>query len=422
MRNRSLHDLLREFANDAAVCLSAETAGGAEVPFDVVEERADRAFRGGRRPPLYCYRPLTGAFIHDRLDALAALASYAPAARAIETLEGVDDYLRARGESRPPVQPRERADAALRSFLEAVFADSDSFEVSSERLARAYGELEAHAYSGRTLATVLAPLLGVVLDSDEVDLGDGIALRRGETVADAPVEAVWGLGGERAQPATLAVLTYEGERGAHSPVSLARARFSRLVTTLRLFEPGGAALGPVAWARVDGGPWQLAALAASGRPRAAARITRPQEEELRTFAAVIARRAPRTGEIAWALARFEMACERPGPFEALTDHLLALRALLEPEGPGSGRLGQRVAALCAGPDERTVLAERVAQAVILERAIVAGRAPADPAAEELIAEVGDHARALLRDVLCGHLDPDLPTLADELLAEPVPAT
>jgi hypothetical protein len=31
--------------------------------------------------------------------------------------------------------------------------------------------------------------------------------------------------------------------------------------------------------------------------------------------------------------------------------------------------------------------------------------------------VGDHLRALLRDVICGHLSPDLVGLADELLLE-----
>jgi hypothetical protein len=33
-------------------------------------------------------------------------------------------------------------------------------------------------------------------------------------------------------------------------------------------------------------------------------------------------------------------------------------------------------------------------------------------------EVSDHLRALLRDVICGHLTADLPGLADELLAAP----
>ena len=53
--------------------------------------------------------------------------------------------------------------------------------------------------------------------------------------------------------------------------------------------------------------------------------------------------------------------------------------------------------------------------------MTAGIAPAGPGAEELCDELGDHLRALLRDVICGHLDADLVTVAEGLLAEGLPA-
>jgi hypothetical protein len=111
-----------------------------------------------------------------------------------------------------------------------------------------------------------------------------------------------------------------------------------------------------------------------------------------------------------------MGSERVAPFEALTDYLLALRALLEPEGPGSGRLAGRLAAICATPDRRPVVAERTAHAISLERAVIAGLAPAEPGADALVHELAEHLRAMLRDVLCGHLPEDLRATADELLA------
>ncbi|MFN2449012.1 MAG: hypothetical protein ABR508_04355, partial [Candidatus Baltobacteraceae bacterium] len=43
----------------------------------------------------------------------------------------------------------------------------------------------------------------------------------------------------------------------------------------------------------------------------------------------------------------------------------------------------------------------------LERALIAGLAPSDGAIQLLLAELTSHLRALLRDVLCGHLDSDL---------------
>ena len=43
----------------------------------------------------------------------------------------------------------------------------------------------------------------------------------------------------------------------------------------------------------------------------------------------------------------------------------------------------------------------------------------DPAIDTLVSELAGHLRALLRDVLCGHLDADVRGLADEILAEAV---
>jgi hypothetical protein len=412
MRNRMLHGLLEAFAEDAGLQLAAETANGAEVPFDVVEEP-------GSRTPLYCYRPQTAGFIRSHMGLLDRLPSYLPAARALAAIDGIDAYLRRRGEPRVPPDGRERADAALRSFLSAVFAETSTFGYQPEAFAAAYAELESTLYDGRQVATVVAPLLGLALESDEVALGDGLSLARGESLPDVPPEAVWSTPGEVDHGAVLAVLTVEGERIAGPPVTTARTRFRRLVSALRLFDAGPFALGPLAWARIDGGPWHVAPLATTGPARARGRttLTAEQEDELRAFCNLVARRTPRAGEVAWALGRYEMACERATPFDALTDHLLALRALLEPEGAESGRLAQRLAALCALPHERAELSERIARTVTLERTIVAGLAQTATGVDALVDDLAGHLRALLRDVLCGHLDSDLRTLADELLAE-----
>ncbi|MBS1869058.1 MAG: hypothetical protein JSS99_05300 [Actinobacteria bacterium] len=409
-----LHSLLAAFTEDAGLQLAHDTANGAEVPFEVVEEPTGR----GRGAAFYCYRPQTAGFIRSRMGTLDRLPSYLPAARALAAIDGIDAYLRRRGEPRIPADGRERADAVLRSFLAAVFAETSAFGHQPEAFAAAYTELEATLYEGRQVATVIAPLLGLALESDEVALGDGLSLARGEALPDVPPEAVWSTPGEVEQGAVLAVLTVEGDRIAGPPITTARTRFRRLLSALRLFEAGSFALGPLAWARVDGGAWHVAPLGtAPARARRGTLLAAAQEDELRAFCNLVARRTPRAGEVAWALARYEMARERATPFDALTDDLLALRALLEPEGPESGRLAQRLAALCAVPQERAALAARVARAVTLEHAIVAGLAQSEPGADRLADELAGHLRALLRDVLCGHLDSDLRTLADELLAE-----
>jgi hypothetical protein len=415
VRNRTLHQSLRDFAEQAAFQLEADATGGAEIPFEVIESP-------GARAPLYCYRPLTGQFIRERLGVLGRLPTYPPARRAIEALGGVDAYLRVRGEPRIPEDAGERADAALRSFLSTMFAEATEFEFSAERFSRAYSELEAAVYEARSLTAVVVPVHGLELESDEVALSEDLALVRATTLEDLPPEAVWSSPVPSEEPNVLAVLRTEGAPGDPPPLDVARERFGALLSALRLVDAAGFALGSAAWARTDAGPWQLAALGIGGGVPVGApyRVAPDEEDELRGFCNLAARRAGEArGEVAWALRRFELGCARDDAFEALTDHLLALRCLLEPEGPSSGRLAQRLAAICATPDQRTALAERTAYAISLERGLIGGLQPAADDADALVADMAHHLRALLRDVLCGHLNPDLVGVADAILAESV---
>lgn len=413
MRNRLLHQVLLALASDAAQQLGADTAAGAEVPFEVVESPG----RGGRGAPLYCYRPLTGEFIRQRMPGLGRLASYEPAARVLAELEGLDAYLRARGERRIPDDPAERADAVLRSFLSRIWQETSDFELRDERFERAHAELEGSVYATRWLIGVIAPLLGVALESERVALGDGLWLVRADGLDDLPLDAAWGAPLDGPDGATLALL--ELESTPEQPVSLsgARERLRSLIAALRLYDAAEVALAPVGWLREDVGAWQLVALGTQGGGAGTLRLTTEREDELRAFVSIARRRWPAHGELRWALRRFELACERNDPFEALSDVILAGRAVLEPEGPSSGRLAQRLAAICAEPPERAALAERVAHAISLERALVAGVGPAVDDASELGAELLDHLRTIFRDVLCGHLDSDLVSVADGLLSE-----
>jgi hypothetical protein len=335
--------------------------------------------------------------------------------RALAALDGVGDYLREQSEPRVPGEPRERADVALRVFISRVFSEATEFVITPERFDRAYSELEDALLEGHAEAVVVAPLLGLRIASAEVPLGQGLSLIRGDELPGAPAEAVWSADAD--EPCVLACLTLTDDPAAGDPLSEATARFRRLLTALRLYDPLRVALGPVAWQRSGGGPWSVGGLGVSGRASGVLLVPQAAEDELRAFCNLVARRTPRSGELAWALRRYELGCERTSAFEALTDHLLALRALLEPEGPQSGRLAGRVAALCATPERRSAVTERVAHAASLERSIVAGLAPTDGGVEKLLAEIAGHLRALLRDVLCGHLDSDLRSLADRLLAE-----
>ncbi len=398
MHNRALHDTLAAFVEEAAGRLAEEVSGGAEIPFDLVES-------GRPASPLYCYEPRTGRFIAERVGSLAQLPSYPAAARQLEQLDGLEQYLQARGR-RAPADRRARADAALLACLGALGGAATEFTLDSARFTTAFAELEDATYAGCVLGEVLTPIEGLVLESDEVLLGDGLTLARVTALADVPAD----LRGDAF--ATVAVLRLEADPGQEPSLEAAGRRLRRLQTALRLWDPADPLVGPVAWARADGGPWLLAPL--GGGVRGAVEdclLAADEEDPLRAFCSLIARRTPRTGHLAWALRRFELGCERPTALEALTDWLLAAKALL------GDRVPERLAAICAVPADREALAARVRDAMELERRAVAGIVRADDHTDATVDELGRHLRAVLRDVLCGHLDADLRGVADGLLAE-----
>ena len=142
MHNRALHDSLAAFVEEAAWQLAAEVSGGAEVPFELIEQ-------GRSTAPLYCYRPLTAAFIADRVGELGKLPSYPSARSQLAALGGLEDYLRARGVHHVPEPASARGDAALQAFLTAVWSDATDFVFEPQRFRQAFAELEESRLRGR---------------------------------------------------------------------------------------------------------------------------------------------------------------------------------------------------------------------------------------------------------------------------------
>ena len=149
-----------------------------------------------------------------------------------------------------------------------------------------------------------------------------------------------------------------------------------MLTALRLFERGGYALGPVAWTRTDAGAWRPVPLGSSGRARLVTLISADQEDELRAFCNLVGPpQSPRRG------ARLGAGALRDGLRAAGSvrgaDRLPAGAArAARARGAGQRPLAGRLAAICARPEDRAALAERMARAISLERAVIAGLAPA----------------------------------------------
>jgi hypothetical protein len=408
MRSVQLQTALTDFLEAAAERLSQDLNHGAEIPFEV-EQQPGRAARGG--PSLYCYRPLTAEFIAERRGELEALPAYEPASRALAAFDGLDRYLAYVGEDVPRLAAPARVRVGIGSLLGDVFAEQSDFELRPERMRAALERLHSTALTSAAEVTILARLEGMTVTTAELPLTSGLTIAKPEALDGLPPEAR--AEGEGAGHLIVALACTE-----HDPllaVEAGRAVLRDLLRALRLFGDGRVTLGPLGWMRTGAGPWNVLPVGSGGRPHGMLVVTTEQEDELRAFCNLVSRRAPDGNELAWALRRFELGCERGEVLEALSDNLLALRAMLEPEGPSSGMLPGRLAALCATPERRLALTERAVSAIALERAAIDGTAAHQPGARLLAEEIADHLRALLRDVICGHLDPDLVGLADELL-------
>lgn len=405
MRNRALHEALRNFALEAAALLTDDLKAGAEVEFDVVDEG------GGRGPALYRYEPRTGAFLEERWSRLRELPACEAACQ--ELGAGASAWLRVNG------LRGEQAEPALQAMLERLYEDATSFGFPEERFERVYSEVELTLYRDAVRARVIAPLRGAWMEADRVELGDGLSLVRGDRY-DAPPEAVFPEGAEGAAT-LLCVLERDVPADAPIPAGEAAERFAAVLTAVRLWAPGAAALGAPGWRQADHGRWAPVAIGSAMRPRGEEWLLPAGEEQaFREFFTVISS-APRTPSVAWALDRFEMGCAQRTDAEALSDYLLGLRALLDATTEaGHASFGLRLAALCSEEGMRHEGRERLEAALAVERFVMGGSGGVRIDAEsprELIGEVEGHLRALLRDVLCGYLEPDLKAVADDILLE-----
>jgi hypothetical protein len=396
MRNRALHDALRDFALEAAALLTEELKAGAEVEFDVVDECH------GRGPALYRYEPRTGAFIEERWPQLRELPTCERACG--ELGAGASAWLRVNG------LRGEQAEPALRAMLERLYEDATSFGFPEERFERVYGEVELTLYRDAVRARVIAPVLGAWMDAERVELGDGLSLMRGDA-----------LEGPHDRSTLLCVLERDVPADDPIPAEEASERFAEVVRALRLWAPGGVVLGTPGWRQADHARWQPVAIGSASTGRGAECMLRAGDEQaFREFYSAICASQPTPG-LAWALDRFEMGCAQPTYAAALSDYLLGLRALLDATTEtGQASFGLRLAALCAEPDARRDLQERMEAALGLERFAMSGsgRVQLDGLSPcELVSEVEGHLRGLIRDVLCGYLDPDLKAVADDILLD-----
>jgi hypothetical protein len=183
---------------------------------------------------------------------------------------------------------------------------------------------------------------------------------------------------------------------------------------MRLFKGGGIGLGPFAFAPTGEGCWRRIATGVPATRPGGYRLSEAEAAELAELAGALEARPDPDNALSWAVGRFEMGCERESALDGLSDHLLALRAVLEGHGPVGASLPLRAAALIADDSlNRIEAGERIESALGLERASMNGR-PVERAMELAVwAEQG--VRRLLLQAALGELGADLSATADETL-------
>ena len=404
VRDRLLNDSLTRLASEAAIRLSALVAGGDQIPFDVDADNGDDSL-------FYSYRPLTSRYVREREAELRGLEAFGPARDAVAAAAIATAYLEARGEQ-VPGDPGERAAQMLTVFLASLWDGCTELSLDHERLQGALAVLEAETRGADEADVLLAPLVGLRMPLPRLQLPHGVEIVRADAV-EAPIEVMRSEGMGRAawQPQFLA-LAAQGDGPDSADSALHQLR--ELISVMHLFKTGSVGLGPYAFAPTGEERW---ARLATGMPSARSGSYELSEEEtirLAEFAATLEARPDPDGALAWAVGRFEMGCGRESALQGLSDHLLALRAVLDGHGPVGASLPMRASALIADENvDRIEARERIEGALELERSLMNG-SPSLPGLA-LAGWIEEGVRRVLRDAALGTLSSDLGTAADETL-------
>lgn len=410
MLDLHLRHTLQQLSRDAAGVFDDLLGDGQEIPYEIAEPGESLAF---------CqYRPLTAKFVRDNATELRDLDSFREATETMRRSDIAATYLE-NAEITPPADAVERATLAVTYFLARLWDGCSDFELEEQRFNAALAEIEECSEPEAGEVEAIVPLVGLRADVTRIDLG-GATIVRADTV-DVPPEAARGAkpdGGEW-EPSYLisAMIDLDPDGGLAGAGERVAQIFERVVTTLRLYKRGGVALGPYGWVRVAGDRWRRIATGA-GRPRAGGYQLETEEiNGLTDLARTISVHPRRVSRLRRALLRFESGLDRRGAIDALNDHLLGLRFLLEGDGPAGVGMPMRAAALAAEGEERLDLKETVEEALALERELWSG----EPSGENRLSPsqvatgIEDLLRTILTRAVSGELGSDVRAAADETL-------
>ena len=404
MRDFLLNESVKRLATEAATRLSSMVAMGEEIPFDVAADAGDDS-------AFYSYVPMTGRYVADHAEELRALPSFGPAREAAVEAGVAASYLEERGQG-VPADPGARAELMLITFFAELWEGSAGFALDRERLETALATLDAESRDADDAEVLIVPIVGLRMSMPRLQLAPRRPHRPRRLDRGAGRRDAQRGNGPRRLGAAVPGRRRAGPRRRGRDRAAAAARAGQRDEALQ----GGRHRPRPLRLR----PHRRGLLAADRhrRPRdprpAATASSEAEAEELIEFGTALEARPDPDSALTWAVGRFEMGCERPTALEGLSDHLLAMRAVLEGHGPVGASLPLRAAALIADEEmDRIEAGERVEEVLGLERATMNGR-PVERAVE-LAAWLEENARKLLRQAALGELGNDLSTVADETL-------
>jgi hypothetical protein len=300
----------------------------------------------------------------------------------------------------------------LVSFLANLWDGCTEFSLNLERLDGALALLDAEVRDMSEADVLIAPLIGLQMRVPRLRLPLGVEIVRADAI-EAPTDAVRSEGtGRRAWDPQFLAVAEQGED--EESVEAALRQLHELISVMRLFKRGGIGLGPYAFAPMGEGRWRRLATGAPAVRPGGYTLSEEESDRLADLASALETRPDPDGALAWAVNRFELGCGRETALDGLSDHLLALRAVLEGKGPVGASLPMRAAALIGGETaDRHPARERMEAAMGLERSLMCGGPPAGT--PELADWVEESVRSILREAALGRLGADLGTAADATL-------
>ncbi|MCB0860223.1 MAG: hypothetical protein KDB54_06160 [Solirubrobacterales bacterium] len=408
MHDPVLDEALKRLAAEASTRFTSLVATGDEIPFDVAENNGDSSH-------FYRYVPLTSRFITAHIEELKSLPSYGPARGAVASSEVAAPYLESRGLP-VPSEPTRRAEEMIAVFITSLWEGTTEFSLDISRVEAALAGLEVQTRDIREADVLIAPLVGFEMTPTEVTLVNGIRIVQADTI-EAPIEATSSEGTGRAawQTAYFALTDLEStEDGPRQAIT----RLNGLIRALRLYKEGSVGLGPFAFAPVGESSWRRIETTVSP-PRAGSYFLIESEvDRLNELITCLAKESPAADRMEFAQTRFQYGCERENPVDALSDHLLAIRASLGGEGVFDAPLSARAAALITGNADDLRARERVELALDLEQSLINGEdltSIGGESATYIAAWVEDSARHILREAVLGHYGANLNIAAEETL-------